>query len=72
MCFFQVLKELLHNSEDTLSEWQDKLGLANEYDNSIFFSLPAEWEEEFYKDMDALNVSCIYFRHLNLLRHSKN
>ncbi|KAG8196835.1 hypothetical protein JTE90_027548 [Oedothorax gibbosus] len=52
----KIIQELLESSEDTLSEWQDKLGLANKYDNSIFFSLPAKWEEEFYKDMEALNV----------------
>lgn len=52
----QVLKDLLCNSEDTLSEWIDKLESNTEFDNSIFFSLPAKWEEAFYKDMEALNV----------------
>ncbi|GFR22086.1 cysteine--tRNA ligase, cytoplasmic [Trichonephila clavata] len=52
----QVLKDLLCNSEDTLSEWIDKLKSNTEFDNSIFFSLPAKWEEAFYKDMEALNV----------------
>ncbi|GBM57479.1 Cysteine--tRNA ligase, cytoplasmic [Araneus ventricosus] len=52
----QVLKSLLLNSEDTISEWQDKLQINTEFDNSIFFSLPAKWEEAFYSDMEALNV----------------
>ncbi|KAF8771005.1 cysteine--tRNA ligase, cytoplasmic-like [Argiope bruennichi] len=52
----QVLKSLLLSSEDTISEWQDKLQSNTEFDNSIFFSLPAMWEEAFYKDMEALNV----------------
>ncbi|GIY91364.1 cysteine--tRNA ligase, cytoplasmic [Caerostris extrusa] len=52
----KILKDLLKNSEDTLSDWQDKLHSNTEFDNSIFFSLPAMWEEAFYKDMEALNV----------------
>ncbi|CAL1292113.1 unnamed protein product [Larinioides sclopetarius] len=52
----QVLKNLLLTSEDTISEWQDKLLSNTEFDNSIFFSLPAKWEEAFFSDMEALNV----------------
>uniref|UniRef100_A0A8C5SZS3 Cysteine--tRNA ligase, cytoplasmic n=1 Tax=Laticauda laticaudata TaxID=8630 RepID=A0A8C5SZS3_LATLA len=43
-------------AKDTLSEWLDtKLG-SQVTDNSIFSKLPKFWEEEYHKDMAALNV----------------
>lgn len=42
--------------KDPLSGWLDsKLGSTVE-DNAIFSILPRYWEEEFHRDMDALNV----------------
>ncbi|XP_042908111.1 cysteine--tRNA ligase, cytoplasmic [Parasteatoda tepidariorum] len=52
----KIVGDLLKQSVDVMSEWQDKVNSEVEYDNSIFFSLPAEWEEEFYTDMESLNV----------------
>ncbi|XP_067118536.1 cysteine--tRNA ligase, cytoplasmic [Centruroides vittatus] len=49
-------KSLLDNVKDVLSNWLDALHGAEVTDNSIFRSLPRFWEEEFYKDMHALNV----------------
>lgn len=47
---------LLVQSKDVLCEWLDsKLG-SSVTENSIFSSLPRYWEEEFHKDMAALNV----------------
>lgn len=48
---------LLQEAKDILSEWLDaKLG-SQVTDNSIFSKLPKFWEEEYHKDMAALNVS---------------
>jgi len=30
-------------------------------DNSIFSALPKYWENEYFKDMEALDVSWVYF-----------
>lgn len=51
--------------KDPLSVWLDsKLGQTVK-DNAIFSSLPRYWEDEFHKDMDALNViSKIFCFHL--------
>uniref|UniRef100_A0A8D2JI05 Cysteine--tRNA ligase, cytoplasmic n=1 Tax=Varanus komodoensis TaxID=61221 RepID=A0A8D2JI05_VARKO len=47
---------LLHEAKEILSEWLDtKLG-SQITDNSIFSKLPKFWEEEYHKDMAALNV----------------
>ncbi|KAH0620960.1 hypothetical protein JD844_021889 [Phrynosoma platyrhinos] len=47
---------LLQEAKDILSEWLDaKLG-SQVTDNSIFSKLPKFWEEEYHKDMAALNV----------------
>lgn len=49
-------KQFLMDSKDPLSDWLDsKLG-STVTDNAIFSTLPAYWEEEFHKDMDALHV----------------
>jgi len=49
-------QDLITEAKDVLCEWLDiKLG-ASVTENSIFNSLPRHWEEEFHKDMAALNV----------------
>ncbi|XP_054716783.1 cysteine--tRNA ligase, cytoplasmic-like [Uloborus diversus] len=52
----EVIANLLSGSKDVLSEWLDELKGKDVKDNSIFYDLPARWEEAFYEDMDALNV----------------
>lgn len=52
----ESLQNLLHNSQDILSDYLDAYYGKNVTDNSIFSSLPAKWEEAFYADMEALNV----------------
>lgn len=48
---------LLENSKDLLADWLDKQFGSQVTENSIFFNLPKFWEEEYHKDMEALNVS---------------
>ena len=48
--------QLLANSNDILSSWLDKLDGKNVTDNSIFNKVPRHYENEFHKDMAALNV----------------
>ncbi|XP_056870504.1 cysteine--tRNA ligase, cytoplasmic isoform X1 [Takifugu flavidus] len=47
---------LLENSKDLLADWLDKQFGSQVTENSIFFNLPKFWEEEYHKDMEALNV----------------
>lgn len=47
----------LLQSKDALSDWLDKKYGATVTENSIFETLPRYWENEFHKDMNALNVS---------------
>jgi len=47
---------LLSESKDVLCEWLDSRLGSSVTENSIFSSLPRYWEEEFHKDMAALNV----------------
>lgn len=47
----------LQQSKDALSDWLDKKDGSTVTENSIFESLPRFWENEFHKDMNALNVS---------------
>jgi cysteinyl-tRNA synthetase len=47
---------LLAEAKDVLSDWLDSKQGMDVSDNAIFASLPRHWEEEFYKDMAALNV----------------
>lgn len=47
----------LQQSKDALSDWLDKKLGSTVSENSIFESLPRFWENEFHKDMNALNVS---------------
>lgn len=48
---------LLEEAKDLLSDWLDSMLGGEVTDNSIFSELPKFWEEEFHRDMDALNVS---------------
>ncbi|RUS76609.1 hypothetical protein EGW08_015618 [Elysia chlorotica] len=43
-------------AKDVLAPWLDKQKGSEVTDNSIFSDLPKFWEEEFHKDMEALNV----------------
>lgn len=43
-------------AKDVLAPWLDKLKGSEVTENSIFSDLPKFWEEEFHKDMEALNV----------------
>ncbi|XP_070420610.1 cysteine--tRNA ligase, cytoplasmic isoform X3 [Equus przewalskii] len=47
---------LLDEAKDLLSDWLDSTHGSEVTDNSIFSKLPKFWEEEFHKDMEALNV----------------
>lgn len=50
----------MDNVKDPLSDWLDgKLG-ATITDNSIFFDLPKQFENEYFTDMESLNVSNIH------------
>ncbi|KAL4703377.1 hypothetical protein ACJJTC_011166 [Scirpophaga incertulas] len=48
--------EMLKSARDPISEWLDYKFGATVTDNVIFTSLPRYWENEFHKDMKALNV----------------
>lgn len=57
-------EQLVIDARDPICDWLDvKLG-ATVTDNAIFNNLPRYWEEQFHKDMDALNVSLF---HMNLI-----
>lgn len=48
---------LLSSAKDPLSDWLDSKHGSTVQDNAIFTALPRYWENEFHKDMKALNVS---------------
>ncbi|XP_049865234.1 cysteine--tRNA ligase, cytoplasmic [Pectinophora gossypiella] len=48
--------ELLKSAKDPISEWLDSKYGGTVTDNAIFTALPSYWENEFHKDMRALNV----------------
>ncbi|XP_041972684.1 cysteine--tRNA ligase, cytoplasmic [Aricia agestis] len=48
--------DMLKYAKDPLSEWLDNKHGASVTDNEIFTTLPRYWENEFHKDMKALNV----------------
>ena len=50
-------ENLLAKAKDLLSDWLDKEQGSQVTDNAIFAKLPQFWEEEYHKDMEALNVS---------------
>ncbi|XP_045870513.1 cysteine--tRNA ligase, cytoplasmic isoform X2 [Meles meles] len=47
---------LLEEAKDLLSDWLDSSLGSEVTDNSIFSRLPKFWEEDFHRDMEALNV----------------
>lgn len=47
---------LLTDAKDVVSDWLDSKSGMTVTENAIFASLPRYWEEEFHKDMAALNV----------------
>jgi len=47
---------LLRDGKDLVSDWLDKHHGSTVTDNNIFGDLPKYWEEEYHKDMAALNV----------------
>lgn len=49
-------ERLLACAEGVLGEWLDLQKGKEVTDNSIFSALPRHYEEEFNKDMEALNV----------------
>ncbi|CAH2091866.1 unnamed protein product [Euphydryas editha] len=49
--------EMLKLAKDPISEWLDSKYGSTISDNAIFSKLPRYWENEFHKDMKALNVS---------------
>lgn len=49
----------MEEAKDLLSDWLDSTCGSEVTDNSIFYKLPKFWEEEFHKDMEALNVSVL-------------
>lgn len=51
-----ALDNLIRQGKDPFSEWLDVKNGASVTDNAIFSTLPRHFEEEFHKDMDALNV----------------
>lgn len=48
--------KLLTNARDVLCDWLDFHKGSTVTENEIFATLPRHWEEEFYKDMQALNI----------------
>lgn len=50
-------REFVQNCRDPLADWLDKKYGSTVKENAIFTALPRYWEEQFHKDMDALNVS---------------
>lgn len=51
------ISQVVDMCKDPLAEWLDAKHGSDVKDNSIFFELPRFWEKEYFKDMDALNVS---------------
>lgn len=52
----EAQSRFLEDSKDPLSDLLDKKEGASVNENSIFETLPRYWEDEFHKDMNALNV----------------
>uniref|UniRef100_A0A672JQZ2 Cysteine--tRNA ligase, cytoplasmic n=1 Tax=Salarias fasciatus TaxID=181472 RepID=A0A672JQZ2_SALFA len=51
-----LAQALLDRSGDLLADWLDQQLGSSVTENSIFSTLPRHWEDEFHRDMDALNV----------------
>lgn len=54
-----LFQNLIEDSKDLLADWLDAKHGSEVVDNSIFAALPRHFEEEFHKDMEALNVSLV-------------
>ncbi|XP_039447218.1 cysteine--tRNA ligase, cytoplasmic [Culex pipiens pallens] len=52
----EAQKQFLEDSRDPLADLLDRKEGSSVSENSIFETLPRYWEDEFHKDMDALNV----------------
>ncbi|XP_045492463.1 cysteine--tRNA ligase, cytoplasmic [Colias croceus] len=48
--------EMLKSAKDPLSEWLDSKYGASVTDNAVFTKLSRYWENEYHKDMKALNI----------------
>lgn len=57
----EAKSELLQAARDPLSEWLDSNLGSTLKDNSLFTQLSRYWENEFHKDMKALNVLIYLF-----------
>lgn len=64
--------DFLQQSKDALCDWLDKKFGSTVTENSIFESLPRFWENEFHKDMKALNVRCDQLKLKRLLSNCKH
>jgi len=49
-------ENLLVKAKDLVSDWLDQEKGSSVTDNSIFSKLPQFWEEQYHKDMEALNI----------------
>lgn len=61
--------DLLNSAQSPISDWLDSKYGATVTDNSVFTDLPKYWENEFHKDMKALNVSSNTNKFI-LIKHS--
>ncbi|XP_058129331.1 cysteine--tRNA ligase, cytoplasmic [Anopheles ziemanni] len=52
----EAQEKLLHDSKDPLADMLDGKQGSSVTENAIFETLPRFWEDEFHKDMNALNV----------------
>ena len=53
------LQDVIAASQGPLGEWLDSEKGKTITDNSIFATLPRHFEEDFHKDMKALNVCAL-------------
>lgn len=52
----EAADQLLDSSQDTVSTWLDVRKGSQVNDPKVFRDLPAYWEDQFFQDMEALNV----------------
>ncbi|KAI9246848.1 cysteinyl-tRNA synthetase [Sporodiniella umbellata] len=52
----EVADQLLDQNQDPISSWLDVRKGAEMNDPKVFRELPAFWEDQYFKDMEALNV----------------
>lgn len=58
-------EQLLSSAASVLGEWLDRQKGKDVTDNSIFAELPRYYEDEFIKDMEALNVCILLLLFMN-------